>query len=123
MDTVADMIKRDVEVKIVDAKSGEDLTRITLTQILLDQEMQGYNLMPIELIKQLIKFCNHPINKTFSDYLLKSLQMFNHNFTDVNDMMTGFMGKTQADWAKQMEQFNEQNMKFFNQFLNNSKKK
>ena len=123
METVAEMIKKDVELKIIDAKSGDDLTRITLTQILLDQEIKGYNLMPIELIKQIIKLCNHPFNKTFSDYLLQSLQMFNHNMSDMNSLMTGFMGKNQTDWAKQIEKFNKQNMEFFNQFMNSTKKK
>lgn len=123
IDSIAEMIKKDVDLVILDAKTGDDLTRITLTQIILDQEMKGYNLMPIELIKQFIKFSNLPANKSFSEYLLKSLQLFNYNFNDVNTIMTDLFEKSQNDWKNQIDKLNMQNSEILSKIFKKPKKK
>lgn len=110
---LADMVKKDQEFKVVDVKTNEDLTRITLTQIVLDHEQKGYNLLPIELIRQIIKFCDHPLNKSFTDYLTHSLGQFNNNYNSMQNFMHGMVNLQTSDWTQQIEEMNKQNIDFF----------
>ena len=50
------LVKQDVEFKVLDAKTDEDLTRSVLTQIIFEQESKGYSVLPINFLRQVIKF-------------------------------------------------------------------
>lgn len=117
IDDLAEMVKRDHDFKVIDVKSNEDLTRITLTQIVLDHELKGYNLMPLELIKQIIKFCDHPLNKSFTDYLTLSLEQYNNNFAKMQNFIPGMVSLNPNDWTKQIEEMNRKNVDFFHQMF------
>jgi polyhydroxyalkanoate synthesis repressor PhaR len=56
LDEIAEMVKRGVEVKIVDNRSKEDLTSVTLAQIVFEEEKKK-NQMPLSLLREIIK---HP---------------------------------------------------------------
>ncbi len=117
IDDLAEMVKRDHDFKVIDVKTNEDLTRITLTQIVLDHEMKGYNLLPLELIRQIIKFCDHPLNKSFTDYLTHSLQQYNDNFANMQNFMQGMVSFNPNDWTKQIDEMNRKNVDFFHQMF------
>lgn len=126
IDDLAEMIKRDQDFKVIDVKSGDDLTRITLTQIILDHEMKGYSLLPLELIKQIIKLCDHPLNKSFTDYLTHSLEQYNTNYSNIQNFVEGVVDMSTKEWTKQIEEMNQKNIDFFhNMFgaLNGTNKK
>ncbi len=113
IDDLSEMVKRDHNFKVIDVKSNDDLTRITLTQIVLDHEMKGYNLLPLELIKQIIKFCDHPLNKSFTDYLTHSLEQYNNNYNNMQTFMKGMVSIDPNDWTRQIEEMNRKNVDFF----------
>ncbi len=71
LDEIAEMIRKGTDVKIVDARTGEDLTRITLTQIIVEDAKQGPAGLPLELLKQLIVASDH-VGKEFIMWYLKS---------------------------------------------------
>jgi polyhydroxyalkanoate synthesis repressor PhaR len=126
IDDLSEMVKKDQDFKVVDVKTGDDLTRITLTQIVLDHEMKGYNLIPLELIRQIIKFCDHPLNKSFTDYLTHSLEQYNNNYSNMQGFMKGIVSFDASDWTKQIEEMNRKNVDFFhNMFgaMNSTKNK
>ena len=54
---LSELVKQGVEFEVHDAKSGEDLTRSVLTQIILEQEANGEGALPTSFMRQLIKFC------------------------------------------------------------------
>jgi polyhydroxyalkanoate synthesis repressor PhaR len=54
LDALAGMIREGKEVKVVDAKTGEDLTRLTLTQIISEDVKDKPTGLPLELLRQLI---------------------------------------------------------------------
>ena len=56
LDDLAEMVKGGEDFVVQDAKSGEDLTRPVLTQIIFEQESRGTNLLPITVLRQLIRF-------------------------------------------------------------------
>ena len=117
IDDLAEMVKRDHNFKVIDVKTNEDLTRITLTQIVLDHEMKGYNLLPLDLIKQIIKFCDHPLNKSFTDYLTHSLKQYNDNFANMQNFMQGMVSLNPNDWTQQIDEMNRKNVDFFHQMF------
>jgi len=113
IDDLAEMVKKDQEFSVLDVKTGDDLTRVTLTQIILDHEQKGYNVLPIELIRQIIKFCDHPLNKSFADFLIHSLDQYNRNYSNIDNLVKGLAVMDPNQWSKQVEEMNKNNMDFF----------
>src|SRR5690606_20042478 len=56
LEDLAQMVKSDEDFSVVDAKTGDDITRSVLTQIIFEQEGKGQNLLPITFLRQLIRF-------------------------------------------------------------------
>lgn len=76
LEDLAELVKEGVEFVVHDAKSGEDLTRSVLTQIIFEQEAKGQNLLPVNFLRQLISFYGDSMQTVvpgFLDYSLRSL--------------------------------------------------
>ena len=56
IDDLAQMVKNNIDFRVVDVTSGQDLTRVILIQIILDIETAGHKLLPIGVLQQLIRF-------------------------------------------------------------------
>ena len=56
LEDLADMVKKGADFTVHDAKTGEDITRSVLTQIIFEEENKGHNLLPIKFLRQLIRF-------------------------------------------------------------------
>jgi len=56
LDHLRDLVKENADFEVVDAKTGEDLTRGVLAQIIFEEEAKGANLLPVEFLRQLIGF-------------------------------------------------------------------
>lgn len=54
LDDVAQLIREGAEIQVIDAKTGEDLTRVTLTQIIVEDARGEPSGLPLELLRQLI---------------------------------------------------------------------
>ncbi len=107
IDDLADMVRKDEDFIVLDIKTNEDITRITLAQIILDHEMKGFELLPDELIKVVIKFYDHPINKVLQDYFAKSVQTFNANMTH-NKIL-----EDSVKFTKAIEDFNQEQFRYW----------
>ena len=90
LDDLATMVKEERDFVVVDAKSGKDLTHSVLTQIILDQEGKGQNLMPVNFLRQLIRFYGHGIEKLVPSYLELSID----NLTKEQDRYAAQFGDT-----------------------------
>jgi polyhydroxyalkanoate synthesis repressor PhaR len=64
------------EFKVVDAKSGDDLTRSILLQIILEEEAGGAPLFSSQMLAQIIRFYGHAMQGMMGSYLEKTLQAF-----------------------------------------------
>src|SRR5689334_24922744 len=54
LERLAEMVRQKREFKVVDAKTGEDITHNVLTQIIMDEESRGRTMLPINFLRQLI---------------------------------------------------------------------
>jgi len=59
LEEIATLVREGKEVRVVDAKTGEDLTRVTLTQIIVEDAKGGPTGLPLELLRQLIVASDH----------------------------------------------------------------
>jgi len=75
LEDIAAMIRDGQEIKVVDAKTNDDLTKTTLAQIILEQERDKKNLLPLSFMLQLIKY-GETIQGTFQDYLSTGFETF-----------------------------------------------
>ena len=71
---LAEMVKKGVEFKVEDAKTGEDLTRSILNQIIFEQEAKtGNTLLPVSFLRQLISFYGDQMQMVVPSYLEHSM--------------------------------------------------
>ena len=56
LDHLSDLVRREVDFEVVDAKNGEDLTRQVLTQIIFEKENKGEGALPVNFLRKLIGF-------------------------------------------------------------------
>ena len=73
---VKQMVLKQEEFQVVDAKSGEDLTRQILLQIILEEESAGVPMFSSELLSQLIRFYGHAMQGFMGTYLEKNIRAF-----------------------------------------------
>jgi polyhydroxyalkanoate synthesis repressor PhaR len=70
------MVKEGVDFEVRDARSGEDITRKVLTQIIFEEEGRGQNLLPIQFLRQLIGFYGDRMQAFLPSFLELSLDSF-----------------------------------------------
>ena len=94
LENLAVMVKNNEEFVVQDAKSGEDITRSVLTQIIFEQENKGgQNLMPIAFLRQLIRFYGDQMQAVIPGYLEHSMSAFakeQEAFRDNHGLQCGF---------------------------------
>jgi polyhydroxyalkanoate synthesis repressor PhaR len=77
LEDLAAMVKTGEDFIVHDAKSGDDITRSVLTQIIFEQEnKQGQNLLPIAFLRQLIRFYGDSMQMLVPRYLEASIESF-----------------------------------------------
>jgi polyhydroxyalkanoate synthesis repressor PhaR len=106
LDRLAQMVREGREFEVVDAKTGEDITRQVLTQIIVDEEARGgTTMLPINFLKQLIGLYGNSMQSVVPQYLEAAMEAFQRNQSAVRD---AFGGNMFADIAKRnMAMFEE----------------
>ena len=98
LDRLAHMVREGREFEVVDAKSGEDITRQVLTQIIVDEEARGgETMLPLNFLKQLIGLYGNSMQNFVPQYLEAAMDSFQRNQGAVRD---AFGGNVLADIAK-----------------------
>ena len=111
LDDLSGMVKSGVEFVVVDAKSGEDITRSVLTQIIFEEESKGQNLLPIKFLRQLIGFYGDSLQSVVPNYLEHSMNAFTQNEETLRGYMKDAMGGVYP--FNQWEDMGKQNMAMF----------
>ena len=73
LDDLCLMVKDGLDFVVYDAKSGDDITRSVLTQIIFEEESKGQNLLPISFLRQLIQFYGDSLQTMVPNYLEASM--------------------------------------------------
>ncbi|HTM79996.1 polyhydroxyalkanoate synthesis repressor PhaR [Asticcacaulis sp.] len=76
LDNLSDMVRQGIDFVVFDAKSGDDITRGVLAQIIFEEESRGQNLLPIQFLRQLIGFYGDSMQNLLPTYLEMSLDGF-----------------------------------------------
>lgn len=111
LDDLSGMVKADVDFVVVDAKSGGDITRSVLTQIIFEEESKGQNLLPINFLRQLIGFYGDSLQSVVPNYLEHSMNAFTQNEETMRTYMKEAMGGMFP--FSQWEELGKQNMAMF----------
>jgi len=80
LDHLAKMTREGVEFKVVDAKSGADITHSILTQIIMEEEASGgEQILPVNFLRQLIAMYGNSMQSLLPHYLEASMENFRDN--------------------------------------------
>jgi polyhydroxyalkanoate synthesis repressor PhaR len=111
LDHLCQMVKDGIEFAVYDAKSGEDITRSVLTQIIVEEEAKGQNLLPISFLRQLISFYGDNLQFLVPRYLEHAMQTFARN----QEQMRHYMEETLGGLFPfgNLEEMGKQNMTMF----------
>lgn len=122
---LAAIIRTGKNVEVVDAKTGEDLTRQTLAQIILEEEAKGAAMLPVNFLRQLIGFYDNSMQTILPHYLEMVMEVFQQNQNRIRDETNKALGNfspfaqfaaMQQIQRNQVEQM-QQVMSLFNPFL------
>jgi polyhydroxyalkanoate synthesis repressor PhaR len=115
LDYLAQMVRNGTEFTVEDAKTGEDITRSVLTQIIVEEESKGQNMLPINFLRQLISLYGDNLQFLVPRYLEQSMESFGKNQEQMRAYMKdSFAGMLPLD---RFEEMSKQNMAFFEQAM------
>jgi polyhydroxyalkanoate synthesis repressor PhaR len=97
LEDLAEMVKGGEDFVVHDAKTGEDITRSVLTQIIFEQENKGQNLLPITFLRQLIRFYGDSIQNLIPTYLDFSIDSLVREQEKLRGQMTNAFGPGALD--------------------------
>lgn len=115
LDFLAEMVKNGEDFVVYDAKSGDDITHSVLTQIIFEEESKGQNLLPIEFLRQLIKFYGDSLQSFLPAYLEMSMNSFSQNQEDIRQRMHTAFGA--APGYQMFEDSVKKNMELYGQAM------
>jgi polyhydroxyalkanoate synthesis repressor PhaR len=115
LEDLATMVKSGEDFAVSDAKTGEDITRSVLTQIIFEQENKegAQNLLPINFLRQLIRFYGDSMQKLVPSYLEVSLESFTREQEKFRQQITQAFGAT--PFGPIVEDTVRRNMEMFKQ--------
>jgi polyhydroxyalkanoate synthesis repressor PhaR len=99
LDDIAAFVRQGKEVKVVDAKTGQDLTRVTLTQIIMGDAKDKPTGLPLELLRQLV-VASDEVRQEFVMWYLKSAF---DAYQKVQDAVQSRLGEVQSAILSPME--------------------
>src|SRR5690242_6463565 len=114
LDDLATMIKQGGDFVVYDSKTGEDLTRSVLTQIIVEQEQKGQNLLPISFLRQLISFYGDSVQFLVPGYLEQAMVAFARNQEQMRNSLRATFGIFPFG---QFEEMGKQNIALFERTL------
>lgn len=116
LDHLSQMVQENVDFVVYDAKTGEDITRSVLTQIIVEEEAKGgQSLLPITFLRQLISFYGDNMKWMVPRYLEHMMQAFSANQERLRSSMQDAMGNFFP--FGNLEEMGKQNLALFEQAL------
>ena len=111
LDELSQMVRKGEEFVVFDAKTGEDITRSVLTQIILEEDSKGRNLLPIGFLRHVIGYYDDSLQSFLPRYLELSME----NFARHQDQMRSYVEQTFGRFfpLTQLEDMTRQNMALF----------
>lgn len=92
LDDLAVMVREGYDFVVKDAKSGDDITRSVLAQIIFEEESKGQNLLPVKFLRQLIGLYGDSLEGFVPGYLEASMENFAENQDEMREQIGSMMG-------------------------------
>jgi len=92
LDNLAEMVRKDRDFIVFDAKTGDDITRTVLTQIIVEEEGKGNALLPTNFLRQLIGVYGSNVPNMVPKYLEQAMSNFAKQQETVRDTVTKTLG-------------------------------
>ncbi len=116
LEHLSEMVKKHIDFVVYDAKTNDDITRSVLTQIIFDEENNGQqNLLPIQFLRQLIRFYGDSIQALVPSYLELSLDSFTQQQERMRSQLSETLGAGQG--LKYFDEQIRQNMQLFDRAM------
>ena len=115
LDYLSDMVKKGQDFVVFDAKTNDEITHSVLTQIIFEEETKGHNLLPIQFLRQLIKFYGDNLQAFVPSYLEMSMDAFSNNQDKLRSRIRETFGA--APGFQMFEEMARQNMALFDQAM------
>src|SRR3984893_4181012 len=93
LDDLSTMVKEGGDFVVYDAKTGEDIPRSVLTQIIVEEEQKGHNLLPISFLRQLIGFYGDSMQWLGPRYLEHTMKYFAHKQVQIRKKLQDAFGQ------------------------------
>ncbi len=121
LEDLAQMVREGIDFVVRDAKSGQDITRSVLTQIIFEEEAKGQQMLPANFLRQLIRLYGDTLQGVVPGYLETSMSTFLRNQEAIREQMTKAMGQNPAmanfeAMARHNMEIYESAMRMFNPF-------
>lgn len=87
LDFLAELTRKDIEFKVVDAKTGDDITHSVLTQIIMEEENGGKSMLPVNFLRQIIALYGDSMQGLVPQFLESSMDNFRKNQKQVQDVI------------------------------------
>lgn len=105
---VRDIVRSGEEFKVVDANSGDDITRSVLVQIITEQESGESPIMSTDMLMKFIRFYDDTASSLFGDFLDRNMALFVEQQKRFTEQMGGMMGGNAL--PKMMQDMTERNL-------------
>src|SRR5690606_24651577 len=92
LEDLARMTREGVDFQVVDAKTGKDITHQILTQIIMEEESHGEQMLPISFLRQLISMYGNSMQALMPHYLEATMDNFRANQRKLQETWTASMG-------------------------------
>ena len=116
IEDVRQLIVDGEDFEVRDAKTGDDLTRQVLLQIIAEHEQDGQPMLSTQLLSHLIRFYGDSLQGFMGNYLERSVQLFMEQQQGFRQQMGNLLG--QSPWTA-MNQLTERNMEMWQEFQRN----
>jgi len=107
LDHLSKMTREGVEYKVLDAKSGADITHTILTQIIMEEESNGEQMLPVNFLRELISMYGNSMQSLVPHYLEASMENFRANQVKLHKAFEDSLGNNP------LAKLAEQNMAMF----------
>lgn len=87
LDFLADLTRKEIDFKVLDAKTNEDITHGVLTQIIMEEENSGQQMLPTNFLKQLIAMYGNSMQGMLPQFLEASMDNFRKNQKQVQEVI------------------------------------
>ena len=120
LDNLADMVRLGRDFVVYDAKSGDDITRSVLTQIIVEEESKGTSMLPTNFLRQLIGFYGDSLQGVVPRYLESAMSNFARQQQQMRQVMqqtfSPFLPMGVEEMGRQNIAIMERTMAMFNPF-------